>query len=375
MGSFRTNGKSSMRLVARQALLRAAAVLLPSLQWLDHPSNANAAANIYEVPLRLCGGAYCVEYSVDGQPFRAVVDTGSPFLTVDGTCTTGVGRWGCYRGDGAAAAGLADSELSFAGQDVLVKWRRGEFALGSPTTDGSRVSVRTEPLRIADATFGIVRGSRSSFGSSAIFLGLVKGAGSRLGRYPTLLSQTSILSMRFDFLRRRMLLSDAPQIPADSDAVPIVDLRARGAPDLKYACEVKRLLINGREVLLDAPTVAIVDTGTTGLTLSEELYESRPEFYAERAAAVRIELQTDKAGICALEASVRRRRSAATGIPSIDVDLASAEFDEFPLVVSPVPIRWGTGRRGTPYVLFVGLAFLWQRQVTIDIDRQRLSVV
>ena len=29
----------------------------------------------------------------------------------------------------------------------------------------------------------------------------------------------------------------------------------------------------------------------------------------------------------------------------------------------------------TPYVLFVGLAFLWQRQVTIDVDRLRLTIV
>lgn len=357
-----------MRL-ARHALLRAAAVLLPSVQWLDRSSNAYAAVDstYTEVPLGLCGGAYCVAYTVDGQQFRAVVDTGSPFLTVDGTCSGSAGRWGCYDGEGMKA-GLGDSELSFAGQDVLVKWRRGKFALVGSSGDSS------EPLQIDEAVFGIVRGSRSTFGSSAIFFGLVKESGSRLGRYPTLLSQTSVGSLRFDFLRRRMLLSSKSLIPADVDAVPIVDLRPR-APDLKYACTVSRLFVNGRMVPLDAPCVAIIDTGTTGLTVSEALYESRPEFYAERAAAVRIELETEQRNLCALEASVRRRRSASTGIPSIDVDLASPEFDEFPLVVSSVPIRWGTGRRGAPYVLFVGLAFLWQRQVTIDIDQQRLSIV
>ena len=354
---------------ARHVLLRAAAALLPSLQWLDGSSNAFALVDSSdtEVPLGLCGGAYCVAYTVDGQQFRAVVDTGSPFLTVDGTCKGSVGRWGCYKGEGTLA-GLADSELSFAGQDVLVQWRRGTFALTGTSSGGS------EPLLIDDAVFGVVRGSRSTFGSSAIFLGLVKTAGSRLGRYPTLLSQTSVASMRFDFIRRRMKLSTTSLIPPAVDAVPIVDLRPR-APDLKYACKVSRLLINGRVVPLDAPCVAIIDTGTTGLTVSETLYESRPEFYAERAAAVKIELETEQGSLCALEASVRRRRSASTGIPSIDVDLASPEFDEFPLIVSSVPIRWGTGRRGAPYVLFVGLAFLWQRQVTIDIDQQRLHVV
>ena len=32
-----------------------------------------------------CGGGYSVEFLVDGKgPFRAVVDTGSPFFTVSG---------------------------------------------------------------------------------------------------------------------------------------------------------------------------------------------------------------------------------------------------------------------------------------------------
>ena len=34
------------------------------------------------LPLQLCGGAYCVAYMIDDQPFRAVVDTGSPFVRV-----------------------------------------------------------------------------------------------------------------------------------------------------------------------------------------------------------------------------------------------------------------------------------------------------
>ena len=368
-----------MRLTTRHALIRAVAALTPVVNIGPTVSPVHAAAVLpsVEVPLSLCGGAYCLGYSIEGQQFRAIVDTGSPFLLADGTCTARTGspellqgRWGCYRGEAREAAGLSDSELSFAGQNVLVQWRRGAFAL--ETTEAS------PPLRVANATFGVVRGSQRTSGSAdeAIFLGLVKERGPRLGRYPTLLEQTSVASMRFNFLMRRMLLSAAPLIDAQSDAVRILDLRPPPcrAPDLKYACKVSRLLINGRAVPNDAPVVAIIDTGTTGLTISQELYDSTPQLYAERAAAVRIELPTEQGGICALEASVRRRRSAATGIPSVDVDLAAPEFDEFPLVVSPVPIRWGSGKRGTPYVLFVGLAFLWQRQLTIDVDARRLTV-
>jgi hypothetical protein len=330
------------------------------------------------VPLSLCGGAYCLGYSIEGQRFRAVVDTGSPFLLADGTCGAGGrGRWGCYRGE-AILAGLADSELSFAGQNVLVQWRRGELALDATESSGLTPEPHSPPLRVADATFGIVRGSQRTSGSAdeAIFFGLVKERGPRLGRYPTFLEQTSIVSMRFNFLQRRMRLSTLPLLDPNLDAVPIVDLRVppMRAPDLKYACKLSRIVVNGREVVLDAPAVAVIDTGNTGLTVSRELYESYPQLCDERAATVRLELPTERGGVCALEASVRRRRPAAGGIPSYEGDMAAPEFAEFGLVVSPVPIRWGSGKGGTPYVLFVGLAFLWQRQLTIDVDARRLTI-
>ena len=38
------------------------------------------------MPLYRCNGAFCTYYTVDDQRFRAVVDTGSPFLMVDGRC-------------------------------------------------------------------------------------------------------------------------------------------------------------------------------------------------------------------------------------------------------------------------------------------------
>ena len=360
--------------VTRPAALRAAAALCTA-HWFGTPHAARAVwsateggTDYAEVPLGLCGGGYCLTYSVDNQLFRAVVDTGSPFLIVDGTCDAGEqGRWGCYYGE-ARRSGLSDSELSFSGQDVGVQWRRGAFALTLEPT--SPVSTG-EALTIENAVFGVVRKYRGKGGSGAVFVGLVKKRGPRVLQ-PTLLEQTDIQSLRFNFLRRRLLFSRTPLIDRAVDAVPIVDLRPR-APDLKYSCRVTRLVVNGEQVRLDAPTVAILDTGTTGLQVSEELWDSGR--LPQPLRNVRIELQTERGSLCALEASVRRRRPLSPGIPVVDVDPSAVEFDEFPLIASPVPIRWGTGRGGTPYVLFVGLAFLWQRQLTIDVDAQRLSIV
>tara|TARA_B100000513_G_scaffold171460_1_gene87397 strand:- start:273 stop:524 length:252 start_codon:yes stop_codon:yes gene_type:complete len=67
-------------------------------------------------------------------------------------------------------------------------------------------------------------------GDGAIFLGLVK---ERLPRIrPTLLEQTDVASMRFDFTRRRMELSRVPLIPpqgerGDEPTATLIDLRPR----------------------------------------------------------------------------------------------------------------------------------------------------
>mmetsp|Transcript_50352 Transcript_50352/g.100275 ORF Transcript_50352/g.100275 Transcript_50352/m.100275 type:complete len:102 (-) Transcript_50352:145-450(-) len=99
------------------------------------------------------------------------------------------------------------------------------------------------------------------------------------------------------------------------------------------------------------------------------------------------------------------------GVPASPVPTTAEEFDEFPLIVSPIRIPWFDpdfgqlecadksglqcngkplgakpsaleafqrsldGLGDAPYVLFVGLTFLWQRQLTIDVDEARMLIV
>lgn len=380
------------------------------------------------VPLFLCGGAYCAVYELDDQPFRAVIDTGSPFMLVDGTCSAGASsKWGCYRGAGRAS-GLADTDEIYGGEDVGVEWRRGDFRFQQARIDDEQRLVAARP----DAVFGIVRKEVGKGGGGAVFLGLAKR---RLPRIrPTLLEQLSdISSLRFDFVQRRMELSRVPLIPSsDKNALRLLDLRSRGAPVAAYAVRVHRLLVNGAPIATKRPIVAVIDTGTTGISVSDELFDSGLLPVQWREA--RIELgPTEQGGgaVVALEASVRKRRPPSPGVPPPPVPLTSEEYDEFPLIVSPVRVPWfapgfardsecggsdpastrfaqeeqggGPGRLGRrgedevvscrrtlaetlalftdglgpqpPHVLFVGLAFLWQRTVTIDVDSERMTVV
>jgi hypothetical protein len=223
-------------------------------------------------------------------------------------------------------------------------------------------------------------------------------------------------------------------VPKGADAVPLVDLRPLGAPLAPYAVKVHRLTVNGRAVQLSKPCVAVIDTGTTGLSISDTLYDS-DELPMPGAAMRDVELQflTERGAVVSLAASSRRRPD-----------------DDFPLVVTPVAVPWfqpenvrkarngpggiggidasgsssgsggrvgggslsstragssassvsvsvggssrsrsssssssrenrggsdgGPGLGDAPHVLFVGLAFLAPRTLTIDIDACRMAV-
>ena len=129
------------------------------------------------LPMERCGGGFCVPYEVDRQELRAVVDTGSPFLLVDGTCR-GNGRFGCFT-DEQYSVSLGDrSAEGFAGQEVQVDWRRGEWSIGGDSGGSSLAAgkaaaagKRFSGLRFSPINFGVVRSSQGSGGTQAISSG------------------------------------------------------------------------------------------------------------------------------------------------------------------------------------------------------------
>ena len=83
----RTNSGSRREILTLNALAA-------SLTFSTEPQSALARTKQPEtdqppavvMKLTRCNGAFCTYYTVDDQRFRAVVDTGSPFLMVDGRC-------------------------------------------------------------------------------------------------------------------------------------------------------------------------------------------------------------------------------------------------------------------------------------------------
>lgn len=70
--------------------------------------------------------AYVLYYSISGSRFAAILDTGSPFLTVAGYCDER--RWGCFRPESSSPSGLSTTIERFDNNEGEVEWRRASFS-------------------------------------------------------------------------------------------------------------------------------------------------------------------------------------------------------------------------------------------------------
>eukprot|EP00438_Fugacium_kawagutii_P013313 Skav206493 [mRNA] locus=scaffold1128:159919:160728:+ [translate_table: standard] len=143
-------------------------------------------------------------------------------------------------------------------------WRSGTVKLGSGV--------------FPDTIFGVT-GQLQDFGgnSGGTNFGLIRAAAEDSEIRPTFLSQTpyKILSFELRNLSSPVLeLASRRESPSRERAARLVDLRALGAGVEYYSVGVQALLVDGVDILeRDAkPTVAILDTGTTGLVLPKELF-------------------------------------------------------------------------------------------------------
>lgn len=291
------------------------------------------------IPLTDCGGSYCATFRVDGVPHRAVIDTGSPFLAVAGSCTK---LWGCYNGEGQPA-GLAGTWETYDGREGAVDWRRGALSIGSEELSDSVV-------------FGVL--SDSLVGRpGGVFLGLVKREAA--GIRPTFLSQTPFQAFSVDLRADpKLVLSTVPLVPADAKYLPMFDLRPFGSPVEHYATRVSGLRVNGRKLRLPdgKPIFAIFDTGTTGMSMSTALWDAAMASYL--------------GGV--------RRGSGEPRWPGVfDVDLRTG--DRSPPVTMSVdrpfpttPIRKIPWKRFDGHLIVLGLSFLQRRALTVDVDKRRM---
>ena len=282
--------------------------------------------------------AYVIHYYLFGERFTAIVDSGSPFLTVPSTCK----QWGCYRPEKTLESGYSNTIEGFDNSEGPVVWRKAEFAF-----DGNIAFPET-------LTFGVL-GQDLLDGPGGVFFGLVKETDSWIR--PSFLGQTGYNSFKVDLRHRspQLVLSKQSMI-TDDDYVPLVrDLHLRYKdPVVHYTATPTRFVVNGLELKLDpkTPTYVIFDTGLTGMAVSEKLFEGR-------------NLQARKNREKSLWGQVNVAFETHAGNV---IELSAAKPITTPLLGKDSP--W-TRVKGNLIVL--GLAFLDGTAMTIDINDGKLQ--
>ena len=361
-----------------------------------------SSARAIRIPMRLDrAGTYVLEYRIGGTTVRGVLDTGSPFITMESACGQ---VWGCLREEDARRSGLEDTyEVYGLQEDGVTRWVLGDVAFegkeGREATSTATEAASTNDRHVAtssnrDATtdgvaravgqigdvaasapvvsfafpelsFGVTSqtvgraGSAAGGTGSAPFVGLVKQRADWIR--PTFLEQTDVRAFALDFEKDELLLSRDDLIPKSRThgVFPLVDLRPLGAPVFHYAVKVDELWINGGRYRgrdpsrPTKPIYAVFDSGVTGALVSRELfYDSDFEFGAfEVHARVR-----DEDG---------RRVSVGT---SLQTCTGRCLF-----LALPVDVPW-VGFEDA-HVIFLGLAFMYNSGgLTVDADAGRLAL-
>lgn len=235
------------------------------------PTAATSTSTTISLPLEYVQalGGYVVHYYLFGERFGAIVDTGSPFLSVPATCSKWSYKylWGCYKPELTQDSGYANTVEGFNSNQGTVVWRKAGFNF-------------EENDAIKEVVFGVF-GPALLDGPGGVFLGLIKETANWIR--PSFLGQTDYQSFCVDLKKpnnTKLVLAEQQLIaPQDEDYIPLsADLYKKyKVPVLHYTAKAHSFVVNGLPLRLDErlPTYVIFDTGVTGMIVSQELFEGR----------------------------------------------------------------------------------------------------
>jgi hypothetical protein len=388
---------ASPSIPARPSLPALSASLGDQLQSALAPATEpGRIADAIRLPMILDGGTYVVQYNIGDTPCRGVVDTGSPFLTMEGRCTN---YWGCLKESDARPSGYDNTyEVYGLQDDGVTRW-----VLGDARFDGEVVDVSDEPpvgiygvdgsvidaqssssesksgnklaakqrFSFPEVLFGVTsevtakEGSSASPAAASPFLGLVKERAewynntenNKIQIRPTFLGQTDVTSFSLDFNTDALVLSRREQIPRElqTGTMAMVDLRPLGSPVFHYAVPVEELWINGGRFKTDRPIYVVFDSGTTGMTVDRDL------FYGSDL----------NLGVFECHMKMRCEDGSRVQIgSSLRTCTGRCLF-----LALPVDVPWEGVKGGKAHVIFAGLAFMFnQGSLTVDADARRLRL-
>ena len=291
-----------------------------------------------------------------------------------------------------------------------VVWRKAQFAFPKNTTTIKTTSTTTTTENVTTTTtqeiiFGVLDRSLLD-GSGGVFFGLIKTTRASQQIRPSFLQQTPYTSFCIDLrqhnnssssssaCRPQLILSTRSMIPTTANTshdnkddtedgpasyyyIPLVqDLYRRyQAPVIHYTALASKLVVNGLPLLISQrqPLYVIFDTGVSGMIVSQELFDGRylqARTNREKSLWGSVDVTFALQHSTSPSPTITRGRSRSrphTEAPTTRTLTLSATKP----VTTPLGLAtpW-KGFRGNLIVL--GLAFLDNRAMTIDVDEGKL---
>jgi len=320
----------------------------------NNNSSNNSNESVIEIPMTYDGASFVLDYYIGDASVRGVVDTGSPFITIQGG--NGSANWGFVTQNDIRPSPYGETYEVYGLQvDSSTVWCLGDLRF----TTGNDSRSRSRDWNLREMVLGVVNGSMANVGGSinganASFVGLTKYRQEWIR--PTFLEQTDVSSFSMNFEKETLTLSRKNLIDRRNDAnvLAMIDLRPLGSPVYHYAVLLDDLYINGEKHKFknkNEKTYVIFDSGTTGLLVSQDLYENSAFRDGAFQAAMTF---TDVKG---------NKSSVAIG-SSIRTCTRKCLF-----LCLPLKVPWDGVLEEKSNVIFAGLAVLMnQGEMTVDAD-------
>ena len=358
---------------------RAAVLALISHACLVPPSPA-ALPRTVQLPLeQAAGGVLTTGLFIDGERFRVIIDSGSPYLVLpaEEACERQPPRlsaFGCAAPGQFRPTGLASTSEQYGVLRGRVDWLTGDLAFGETElgmeADGRlflRLIFEARQQAGGPVVFGAA--DRNVMGQSGgALLGLIRDVNRepistipQAELRPTALTQLGLSAFCIDAPRRTLTLSSTPLIGAANDALPLVDPRPYGDGVEHVCCRVDgdELVVDGVRLKSRRPILCVFDSGLTGICLSQSLVD-------ELGLGRRVTPQAGQrdGGVKSLRVPLRSERGRRV--------LLDGARDSSPyFYVQAVSLDWFVDTTDGPHVVAVGQCVLARGALSVDLDGSR----
>jgi hypothetical protein len=392
------------------------------------------------IPLINTGQELLISYKVDESIFKAVLDTGSPFLMIPGSCGRNTReKSGCYKNQGQPIPGLNPTTEIFDGFQGEVLWRKAYFDWITTDIDipdnnvDNRITAALQnqnqmqtQMNKKEVIFGVASESIMG-GPGGVFFGMIRDTDARIR--PSFLGQTDVQSFRINlFSRPRTLtLSKRPLIgggtittdgndneddneddngitTGTTNYIPMTNILRRryGDPVGHYTACAKSIYVNGYPLIDNdedeendvgsnrnkksnkskTTILVIFDTGVTGMVVSRSLYDEQYFLARKRKDKTlfgNVEINFDTASsILGGTTTTARSSSSSNNEKQKQRQICTLRANK-PIVTPFDPeTTWKKFPKGKKknnvHIIVMGLAFLEDRVLTVDIDKERLWV-